>query len=633
MPIVAPPREANSAAHSSLFQRVRSAFSNYFKILGDISKPQLPWDSTTWVALVAIVAIWGTRFYTTWATWGSLTIDCGREMYVPAALAQGKTLYRDVWYMYGPVAPYFNAFLYRLFGIRLEVLYWAGSLSALASAILLFLIGKRMSSRLAGFTAAIVVLLQSFHAWHFSFPLPYSFAAVYGALIACMFLWSAIYAASSENNVWFFASACASAVALLLKLEYGIACYAVLALLMAGRALRRRSWKFLLTDALLALPGVLVSGGVIAWMVSIRGVEFMTQENIASWPTSYFMRTYGKAWMEKTGLALSAGAFGEALIRAIFFLGCVLVVYLIAWQKPRSKRTILIACVTGGALVSYGLLQHWPALTYFAALFFPRDMVLYVLILALCAVFLTKWFSAANDDLSILILFAFSTLLAFRVLLRMTPGGYPIYYNGPVILAFLLALRPLVPRGDIPRRVVLRAEVLFCLGCLSVVTIAAGRYVADTSDMTKLTTDRGSILVSNQVAANYKAAIAFMKERAAHGEVTLSIPEDVSLYFLSETDCPTRIYTFAPGIVAPGKMTSDVEREIESKHVRYLIWSNRTYPDYGAPVFGQDFNQELGDYLKAHYRMVREMVPNSDLDWQTKFVLWERVEPAEAKPL
>ena len=510
MPIVAPPREANSAAHSSLFQRVRSAFSNYFKILGDISKPQLPWDSTTWVALVAIVAIWGTRFYTTWATWGSLTIDCGREMYVPAALAQGKTLYRDVWYMYGPVAPYFNAFLYRLFGIRLEVLYWAGSLSALASAILLFLIGKRMSSRLAGFTAAIVVLLQSFHAWHFSFPLPYSFAAVYGALIACMFLWSAIYAASSENNVWFFASACASAVALLLKLEYGIACYAVLALLMAGRALRRRSWKFLLTDALLALPGVLVSGGVIAWMVSIRGVEFMTQENIASWPTSYFMRTYGKAWMEKTGLALSAGAFGEALIRAIFFLGCVLVVYLIAWQKPRSKRTILIACVTGGALVSYGLLQHWPALTYFAALFFPRDMVLYVLILALCAVFLTKWFSAANDDLSILILFAFSTLLAFRVLLRMTPGGYPIYYNGPVILAFLLALRPLVPRGDIPRRVVLRAEVLFCLGCLSVVTIAAGRYVADTSDMTKLTTDRGSILVSNQVAANYKAAIAFM---------------------------------------------------------------------------------------------------------------------------
>jgi hypothetical protein len=256
-------------------------------------------------------------------------------------------------------------------------------------------------------------------------------------------------------------------------------------------------------------------------------------------------------------------------------------------------------------------------------------MVLYVSILALGAFFFTKWFSSEGEDLAILILFAFSALLAFRVLLRMTPAGYPIYYNGPVILAFLLALRPLVPRGDTPRRVVLRAESLFCVGCLSIAAIVAGRYVADTSDTTRLTTDRGSILVANQVAANYKAAIAFMKDRAVHGEATLSIPEDVSLYFLSATDCPTRIYTFAPGIVAPGKMESDVEQEIERKHVRYLLWSNRTYPDYGAPVFGKDFNQDLGDYLKSHYRRVRPMAPNSELDWQTKFDLWERVEPAD----
>jgi hypothetical protein len=633
MATAAPPRETGSVLSQSLLQRIHSALSSYFRTLSDISRPQLPWDLTTWAALAAIVFIWATRFYTTWATWGSLTIDCGREMYVPAVLAQGKMLYRDVWYMYGPVAPYLNSFLYRIFGIRLEVLYWAGSLSALASAILLFLAGKRMSSRLAGFTAAVVVLLQSFHAWHFSFPLAYSFASVYGAVIACLFLWSAIYAASSENNVWFFVSASVSGIALLLKLEYGLACYAALALLIAGRAARRRSWKSALTDALLALPGVLVSAAVIFWMVSIRGVEFMTQENIASWPTSYFMRTFGKVWLEKTGLALSPQAFGEALSRAIFFLGCVLIVFLLAWQKPRTRKSVLIACIAGAALILCGVLQHWPTLTFFAALFFPRDMVLYVSILALVAVFFTKWYAPTSEDFSILVLFAFSALLAFRVLLRMTPGGYPIYYNGPVILAFLLALRPLVPRSDISRRVVLRAEVLFCVGCLSIVTIVAARYAADTSDLTRLTTDRGSILVSNQVAANYRAAIAFMKDRGAHGEATLSIPEDVSLYFLSATDCPTRIYAFSPGIVAPGKMTSDVEREIESKHVRYLLWSNRTYPDYGTPVFGKDYNQDLGDYLKSRYRMVRPMAPNSDLDWQTKFDLWERVEPAEAKPL
>jgi hypothetical protein len=51
---------------------------------------------------------------------GELSIDCGREMYDPSALASGKTLYVDVWYPYTPAAPYLNALLFRLFGIRLE---------------------------------------------------------------------------------------------------------------------------------------------------------------------------------------------------------------------------------------------------------------------------------------------------------------------------------------------------------------------------------------------------------------------------------------------------------------------------------------------------------------------------------
>ena len=71
-------------------------------------------------------------------------------------------------------------------------------------------------------------------------------------------------------------------------------------------------------------------------------------------------------------------------------------------------------------------------------------------------------------------------------------------------------------------------------------------------------------------------------------------------------------------------MTREVMEQIESKNVRYLIWSNRTYADYGTSVFGVDYDQTLGDYLKARYHEVGPLVPNSDLDWETKFTLWER---------
>jgi hypothetical protein len=115
-----------------------------------------------------------------------------------------------------------------------------------------------------------------------------------------------------------------------------------------------------------------------------------------------------------------------------------------------------------------------------------------------------------------------------------------------------------------------------------------------------------------------------VREKNKSGQLVLSVPEDTSLYFLAGQECPTRIFQFSPGVVAPGKMTREVIDQVESKNVAYLIWSNRTYADYGTPVFGVDYDQTLGDYLKAHYHEVGPLVPNSDLDWETKFTLWQR---------
>ncbi|HVN08477.1 MAG TPA: hypothetical protein VMV61_05865, partial [Patescibacteria group bacterium] len=129
------------------------------------------WNAATWAGLAAFVAVWAWKFSSTWAAWGNLTIDSGHEMYVPWMLARGKMLYRDVWFLYGPGGPYFTSWLFRLFGARLNVLYWAGSVSALGSAIFLYLVGIRLSARLAGWTAGTVILLEAFQPSLFCFPL------------------------------------------------------------------------------------------------------------------------------------------------------------------------------------------------------------------------------------------------------------------------------------------------------------------------------------------------------------------------------------------------------------------------------------------------------------------------------
>ena len=209
----------------------------------------------------------------------------------------------------------------------------------------------------------------------------------------------------------------------------------------------------------------------------------------------------------------------------------------------------------------------------------------------------------------------------------MQPTGYPIYYNGPVVLCFLLLLsRLIVPKDLRSRSFVHQSEVLVCFGCLVAAASFSNPFAALEKGLVPLTMERGTIRVSKHMAQNYQAAIVFMKEKAAAGESVLSIPEDTSLYFLSGTHCPTRLFAFAPGDLVPGRMTNEVISEMEQKRVRYLVWSNRTYPEYGVPIFGVDFDSDFADYLRSHYRLVRALIPDNDPGWGA--FVWERLPEA-----
>ncbi len=607
--------------------RISGLLDLYFSRL--TSGPAIRWNLKTLGGLFALVAVWAAWTYATWAHWGNLTIDSGHEMYVPAVLAEGKMLYQDVWFMYGPAGPYLNSYLFRLFGVHLNVLYWAGLLSALGSAVFLYLVGMRLSSWLAGWTAGAVVLTQAFHPSLFCFPLPYSFSSVYGCLIACFFLWLVVVASSSKRWGWIFGAGMAAAMALLLKLEFGGACYLTLMLLIAARSFRQRCWKSIPRDLIAILPGALICVAVIGWMISIAGVDFILQENFMSWPTSYFMRTYGKFWLASTGFSLTGTAFLESAKRTFLFLGVLQGFGLIVSGK-RSRREILMRAVL--FLTALGsLLVILPWGDALRAVFFPQDMGLYAVVVGVAAwvYFLRR--PASDRGASVALLLTFAGLLAFRIMLQVVPWGYSIYYNGPAVLSFLLLTRPLLPQSGHVSWFGSRAELLIVVGCLSVALINSRRTERPDKPLGLLTTERGAIIVTKDQAKQYQAAIQFMKQKNAQGEAVLSVPEDTSLYFLSGTHCPTRVYAFNPGVLASGKMTNEVISEIERNNVRYLLWSNRSYIEYGVPQFGIDFSRPLGDYLRSHYRRVGFLVPGEVDIYDWTVAVWERL-PVGGKP-
>jgi hypothetical protein len=582
-----------------------------------------PWNLTAAGGLVTLITIWAALLYATWATWGSLTVDSGHEMYVPTVLSEGKMLYRDVWFMYGPLAPYLNSFLFRLFGVHLNVLYWAGSLSALGSAIFLYLTGMRLSSWLAGWSAGAVLLLEAFHPTFFCFPLPYSYNTVYACLTACLFLWLVVGASVSKGWGWMFAAGMVAAAALLLKLEFGAASYLTLALLIMARSFQQRSWRSIHRDVIAILPGVVICAVVIHWMISIAGVDFILQENFMSWPTSYFMKAYGKFWLAQTGFSLSLPAFAEAAKQTLIVLGFWQGLHLLLTWKRANRRSIYLRAVLFLATLAY-MVIYVHGNDVLRVLFFPQDMVLYVTVAATAALLYFWWQPELQRAPGLILLLIFTSLLAFRILLKMAPWDYAIYYNGPVVLSFLLLLRPLILQNGNARHSVFLAELVVCLGCVAVPALYTRKVVSETASWVPLITERGTIFVKKNLAEQYRAGIQFMKEKNAKGEAVLSLPEDTSLYFLSGTHCPTRIYSFNPGVLVPGKMTGEVIKDLERNNVRYLIWSNRIYPEYGVPRFGVDFDQTMGAYLTSHYRRVQVLAPNYVRLGEWNAYVWER---------
>jgi len=590
------------------------------------SKTSTDWNQRTWIALATLILLWGVLFWGTWGRWGNVTIDSGREVYVPAVLAeQGKTLYKDIWYLYGPAGPYFNALLYQVFGTRLETTYWAGSLAALGSAVFLLLAGKQAGVMVSGWVAGAILLIQAFVPTLFCFPFPYSFASVYGCLVSCAFLWVVLKAFGERGIKWTTIAGLLAGIAYVLKLEYGMAAYIGLAALVVCRGVAQRSWRIVGLGLAASLPGVVLSAAVSAWAIGLGGLDFLLHENLMSWPTSYFMRTYGRAWMSRT----MSGGFNEPVL----FIAILFVLYVTFWLSLGLMR-LAKARGSKGVAMTLGIICSATLILFLAAsgnlygtapwYWFGVPKFMPVLV-GIGAVYLA--YRAALGSATALYLLpavVFSLALCTRLVNGIMVWDYAIFYSGPLMAAFIAMLGWVVNRFD-GRLTAGFAKSQWAVGGLAITaatltllpTYLGGRHLEP------LVTPRGSIYVSPAQAYGYRWLLDHIEQQSRQGKRVISIPEDTSLYFLSKTVGP-RVFAQVPGTLVPGRMTEEFLKELDDPAITGIVWSNRTFGEYGPTRYGVDYDAEVGAYIKQNFEPVLHIAkPGSTAsDWQAD--LWRR---------
>jgi hypothetical protein len=411
-------------------------------------------DAVPLALALAALAAWS------WGTWPDVLVDFGRELYVAWRLSAGDVLYRDVASFYGPLSPYVNAALFRVFGVGLRTLALANLLLlGLTTWLLRALLLRAGAGRLAAGAAALV-FLGVFGFGHlvlsgsFNFVCPYAHEATHGFLLALAALACAL---RTQDVAPGLPPARAARLPLLSGLLCGLAFLtkpesfvAGLGACALGLLLATRRWTRaarLLSAGAFALGLLLPAAVAFALLARVLPVEEAARGLLGSWiylgNRDLFQLRYF-AW--SMGLDDPAHSLGRLLLAAARTLGLLAPAAALAWALRRRAPLPRWAPAAAALATMAALAPFWRARWWFEL---ARPLPLWTLaVLAAAALALRRAGdeAAARAAAARLCLAVFALLLLPRIIFNARVFHYGFVLAAPAALLTVAALLSWIPR-------------------------------------------------------------------------------------------------------------------------------------------------------------------------------------------
>ena len=557
-----------------------------------------------------------------WNRWIEPFVDTGRELMVPARVANGEALYRDVRFYYGPLAPYLAA------GVDLAAGRSFAARIALAALVALFHLEalRRLARRLlpeglAALTASVAVGVTFFlrpggcHLFPYSLDTSLAVTGATGAVVL-----SASGGSVRRDRV---AALCLLA-ALLARPEIGIAAIGALAaerLLASDVAAKRR----------LAVVAVvpLFAAALIYALVSVKTPTAILAKE--GWLTFLFLppefRSVYSSFAGVDRPALRGAELGLALI-ALLLVGAWLLLAALASARarrstPAAGRAIEVFAVA--ALGAAALLRLRPpaALVETAALLPPLVRAIPPLLFAVAVTGAVRRLTdrtrataltGVADSVLLLALF-----FAGRLFLA---AGYVGPYNGfylplPLLLAVALLLRA---AARIPGRIDVspRPSAFPGLVAASLVVFLGARLIALAllyrhPSWSRVTTPAGSLFVPEPVAGATRGALADLARRVPAGGAIAGFPETGFFNWVLDRKNPLAQDQFFPGHLDEAAEAEAIERLRENPPDAIAFVNVRTV-GHGRIALGKDYLVRLDRFVRESFPRVAAFGPGARPD-------------------
>lgn len=571
------------------------------------------------IALAVILGVFLLMTVVSWQRWCNPVIDSGREMNQPLRLLRGEILYSDVYHLYGPLSPYINAGLYRVFGAHLNTLYTSGWLAGLLVTGMLYWIARTLMPPLESMLAILSIIILCIFKAAGNYISPYSYAAVHGTVFGIAtvaFLIRFVQTGRTRNLTM---AGVAAGLAMACKSEFGIAAMgACLVLILLRHGLERRGpWRDLVRVAtpilLIVGPAYLAIFYHVPWKMVVRDT-YMLLGNVPP-ELVYFNKV-------RMGLNEPLRALEEMAMAAVTLLASGALIAAISLLRAAgghgAPEESLIERYKGRVYVLF-VLASVSVVAGFCLRQLPLDRSPFratPLILAVLLIYLgRRWLSAWNRERTLdtrywilLILAVHSFLIISRVILRVPSGGaYGAYFlPTPLVLSIYLASQAFpamlekVPRAAAAAHHMTAGLLVF--GTVLLVGITAYRYRHE--PYYKLETARGTLQLPVGIGPAFREALNFIARNTSPDEPIFAAPEGSSLNFLGDRRTPARYEILTPGFLTP-EGEREVIRRLQTSKTRYIFILNRPTLEFGPRAFGRDYCTTLMEWIENHYHIRR----------------------------
>lgn len=560
--------------------------------------------------LFLIAAGFAAMFAISWQQWADLVIDGGREMNTPLRLLGGEMIYSDVFYLYGPLAPYLNAALYAVFGVHLNTLYGAGTVASLLVLVLVF----GLSRRLTGFRAAALttwtVLVFCIFKQNGNYIFPYTYSAVYGTLLGLGALAAQVSYIHRQRSRSLTLAGALAGLALICKLEFGFAATASLVALALSsapgarlRTLVRGLWPAVAIPAV--IYGALLS--TLPWDRLVKDTYLwpgdIPQELIYFNRIKLGLNDPAKTLREMLSALAMLGILASAILAAGAHLGGASVRGLLRRLRPPWPGTLLaLAAASAGVL----LVNVWLYRTRWDVSPLRALPVLCAGTIAYSIFGRGGVRSIDSHRRSLFVVAVYGLAVLARVVLRVPSGGGYGSYLLPVPLVIFMHLattfyRPafttFTASAAVARRIVM---TLLSFALAGATVVIAYRYLE--KDAVRLETPRGSTRVSPAERRAFGDALDFLAQHTRPTDYLAAVPEGSSLNFLADRPAPLRYEILTPGFLDLAGERRAIG-ELEAKRVQLIFLLNRPTTEFGCPAFGKDCYRELMGWIEANYEV------------------------------